>query len=1235
MKPDPSIAAQSGDAGADTDRGESVQGNTLEVLSGDLRKHEAHRSMPSQIGDYELIGEIARGGMGVVYKARQQSLGRTVAVKMILDSALVSDQQIKRFRGEAEAAARLDHSGIVPVYEVGEADGRHFFSMALLEGGSLQSLVARGPLAPQAAAEMVAQIATAVDYAHQQGVVHRDLKPQNILLDKQGQPKVTDFGLARRLDSVDGLTRSGDVVGTPGYMSPEQALGRVKEVGPLADVYSLGAILYCLLTGHPPFQAATLAETLRQISEQEPVSPRLVNPSTPRDLETICLKAMQKDKARRYGSAQALADDLRRNLRGETILARPISIWEKGWRFCRRKPALAGLMGAVVAMVLAAVALVVVVAQLRVASADAEAQHAKLDALESAAKARDAELQLQRRIADTQKYYALLAEVRQNATARKPGWTWINQQKLAEAAALDTPVLDKIELRTQAAECLGAFDLREAATFDSTFPIAALACAPSGKWIASAQLKDWLACTVLVTSLPEGEVLHKLRFPSSHYFQATSSRQDGTASMAVSDDSRWIAVGTRSGMIYLWDLQSPGSEPRSWECDKNTIEGLRFHPDNERLLSCSSGGVLKCWSLKDLQGTDIAADLGSWSNLPVSPDGKVFVSYRDLRSTSDFSKLGELEAHSHRMAFHPGGSLLAQAWGSSLKLIDVATGKVCRTFADPDLAEAHDMGIGSIAFHPQGSWLASCDSQRLKVWEVASGTLVGDVVVGPTQDGRLTFTADGGQLIAAGDHKLVVFELAGLAAQSFIAHEPLPITAVDVARDDRGLATLSEGMRSAALDYHAEVSTWELASGKQVQRSSLNLPRSEAVFLPSIAFDRQGELLAVAPATGDLRLLATTAGEPLASIDDSSLPAGAALIDEASWELREDGEAVSLRDDPAALNKRAVRIAPDRSDFPLRFHPRSVEGKQSPHVAYVRLRLESPNPYGAGCRTVVAADDRAHLEQERRGADLADGKYHWCKIGDFESPPAGTFCSVVTLPGGPAVWVDAFAYGPMQRGGGLIPTADGERLWGMAGKEVVSWHIPSLEVRSRFTSADSARLFGRSDVTGLAVCGQEAVIALSDKHLNLLAADGSQVKGAVSLDQAPTALAIASDQTWCAVGTLNSEVRLVSLPEGEEIHRVDHRADSVVAIAISEDQAWLATASKDRQLLLWQRDPAGLKKSLSLALPGKVRAIRFSPAADKLLILLDAERAVRVWDLKWLREQTELLMQPARSDARS
>jgi serine/threonine-protein kinase len=304
-----------------------------------------------QVPGHAVEAVLGHGGMGVVYKARQRALDRLVAVKMLLAGPFAGPQELGRFRRETEALACLRHPNIVQVYDAGDVDGRPYFTMELIEGGSLAQKLSGTPQPACQAAELLATLAEAVQVAHQGGIVHRDLKPANVLLTKDGTPKIADFGLARRLEGGAGLTESGVPMGTPSYMAPEQARGQAGAVGPAADVYALGAILYECLTGRPPFRAATAAETVQQVLFQEPAPPSRLNDQIPRDLETICLKCLHKEPERRYASAAALADDLRRFGEGRPIQARPVGWAERSWRWCRRNPAAAALVATAVALV--------------------------------------------------------------------------------------------------------------------------------------------------------------------------------------------------------------------------------------------------------------------------------------------------------------------------------------------------------------------------------------------------------------------------------------------------------------------------------------------------------------------------------------------------------------------------------------------------------------------------------------------------------------------------------------------------------------------------------------------------------------------------------------------------------------------------------------------------------------------------------------------------------------------
>src|SRR5262245_26831224 len=309
-------------------------------LAGALRAAVGKTIMPRAFGTYELLEEVARGGMGIVYKARQPQINRVVAVKVMAAGQFAAPDFVKRFRTEAEAVASLDHPNIVPIYEVGECEGQPFFSMRFCEGGSLAGRISNREfrITDREATGLLEKLARAIHYAHQRGILHRDIKPGNVLLDAQGGPHLTDFGLAKLVEKESTLTRTMAMLGTPSYMSPEQARGEAKQLTTAVDVYGLGAVFYELLTGQPPFAGGTTMETVRRVLEKEPRRPSVLKPGIDRDLETICLKCLEKDPAHRYGSAEALGADLERWQRHEPVEARPPSAAYRLGKWTRRNP---------------------------------------------------------------------------------------------------------------------------------------------------------------------------------------------------------------------------------------------------------------------------------------------------------------------------------------------------------------------------------------------------------------------------------------------------------------------------------------------------------------------------------------------------------------------------------------------------------------------------------------------------------------------------------------------------------------------------------------------------------------------------------------------------------------------------------------------------------------------------------------------------------------------------------
>jgi hypothetical protein len=395
----PATLELSGSA-APTDR---TQAFSWDPNAGEAPRAAGVKGAPHVVG-YEILSELGRGGMGVVYRARDRSLKREVALKMVLAGNFASAEQLGRFRAEAEAVAKLQHPHIVQIYDVGEQNGLPYFSLEYVDGASLDKALAGKPQLEVDAALIVETLARAMHYAHERGIVHRDLKPGNVLLTKEGDAKITDFGLVKRMEADDsGTTRTGTIMGTPGYMAPEQGRGD-KDVGPLADVYALGSILYAMLTGRPPFLAATPLDTLMQLLHDEPVAPSQLQPRISRDIETICLKCLQKEPARRYASALELAEDLRRLLNKEPVLARPVGRVERLWRWCRRRPLVAGLSA-----LAAGLALVVLVGA-PIAAVKIAVERDAAIAARDAAKTAQGRAERAQKLAETNEQKAVLAQ---------------------------------------------------------------------------------------------------------------------------------------------------------------------------------------------------------------------------------------------------------------------------------------------------------------------------------------------------------------------------------------------------------------------------------------------------------------------------------------------------------------------------------------------------------------------------------------------------------------------------------------------------------------------------------------------------------------------------------------------------------------------------------------------------------------------------------------------------------
>lgn len=736
---------------------------------------------PREFGDYEILGEIARGGMGVVYRARQKGLNRTVALKMILAGQLASESNVRRFYSEAEAAAGLDHSGIVPIYEVGQRDSQHFFSMAYVDGQSLHDRLKKGPLSPREAATLLAQVADAVHFAHSRGIIHRDLKPQNILLDSSGHPKVTDFGLAKRMDGGEGLTQSGDVLGTPSYMAPEQAEGRVQEQGPLVDVYALGAVMYAALTGRPPFQAASLMEVLRLVVRQEPVAPRLLNAAIPQDLDTICLKCLHKDPHRRYASAGDLRDDLKRYLDGMPINARPVGSVERLARWCRRNPVVASLVGLLATVLVAAAVIASAVAvqmrSLARSEADAnqkaqqnatrerearfDAEKAEQSATEAKKEAIEARLAAERRLAES-----FLFTGRELCDQRQipAGLLWMTRGLRALPAGSE--VLEQT-IRAN----LGAWLPRlHSVAIAIPLPAAARDAAfhPQGKLFATAGNDGF----VRVWST-EGNLV------------ATSeARHDGAVTrIAFSPDGSRIVSGGGDRAIRFWETAT-GKEAAASIRETHPVTAVAFHPQGETVLvGTASGreGGLRFWNIATSKATSPAFDTKEGVlSVSISRSGRWIVT-GGIRAGNDIgsgwaqvwdAQTGAAVGNELRQRFRivtvdisPDEKLIATgSWDAEARLWE-------RESSRPVGAPLKHLGsCYQVRFSEDGRRIVSTAQDRAYLWDVATGEPLGQRLVTPDDTFGLAFRPDGKQVLMAGSESVAwLWNLAGDEAEP-----PLP-----------------------------------------------------------------------------------------------------------------------------------------------------------------------------------------------------------------------------------------------------------------------------------------------------------------------------------------------------------------------------------------------------------------------------------------------------------------------------
>jgi WD40 repeat protein len=805
---------------------------------------------------------------------------------MILAGQLAGEDNIRRFRLEAEAAANLDHSGIVPIYEFGEHDGRHFFSMGFVEGTSLAAKVADGPLPPREAASLTMQIAGAMQYAHERDVIHRDLKPANVLVDRQGRPRVTDFGLAKRLRGDSSLTHTGQVMGTPSYMPPEQAEGR--DVGPAVDVYALGAILYCLLTGRPPFQAASPMETLLQVREREPVPPRQLNPGVPRDLETIALKCLQKQPGRRYESAAALAADLERWLQGETILARPVGRPEKVAKWVCRRPVVAALGAAVVAIGLAGLSGIVWQwrrAERNFAESEknrklAQTNYEEARSQRKIAEARTIEVQARADELERQAYVSLIAvshrESREHNVAlsdrlleRCPphlrGWEWryVARANHAEVAkvplpggepvrrVVPSPESDRFACFVDKLAWVSDLGGKKLSTLDGHPDlIESIAWSPDGKTIATGaedrEIRLWDAAT--------GEAKGPLRGHGT-WVVALAFSPDGKT--LLSGAGAPAMVPGRCHEVKLWDLAERREIHTFLSGSGGGVQSVAFSPDGKRVAAGTIGGGAYVW---DLEARRLIHEF-----VPSPHQGKIYsVSFshdgRLLATGSEAGLIGlwdiEKRAMVRNLTGHDdsvlvvrltrdGRRLASCGRDTTIRLWDAGSGRMQATF------QGHSRLVDQLEFDRSESRLFSSSSDgTIRVWDATIETRPVAITGHTGWTNTLAFHPDGRTLSSGGWGGLFVWDAASGRRLGTIRTSHYGGPAAVAYRPDGGqIAAVGENAFAQIFD----------ANTRRLVRSI----DTKFAVCSAVAFSPDGASLIVGDKQGNVQVLDAKSGAPV------------------------------------------------------------------------------------------------------------------------------------------------------------------------------------------------------------------------------------------------------------------------------------------------------------------------------------------------------------------------------------
>lgn len=1233
----------------DTD---AIRINTLKLLNAAFSSVQAQTKgtpLPAeQIGRFKLIRRLGVGGLGEVFLATDPVLRREVAIKIPRSNVLANDSTRQRLLREREAAASLQHPNIVSVFESGEHQGVLFIVSEFCDGPNLSEWISdRGsPADPITAARITLQLADAVAHSHSRDILHRDIKPANVLLQSSAElvaglpfvPRLTDFGVARLGDDSE-LTETGDILGTAAYMAPEQALGDTSEVGHRSDVYSLGALLYFCITGHRPFQSGTPVEVLRRVVEEPPVAPRQINPNVDADLETICLRCLEKKPSQRFASAEHLAEELQRYLNREPILSRPVSVAERCFRWCQRRPYVASsfLLLSLLVLLLSIGIPLAVIQQSRREQAEVLAESSQKLANEQR---KSSEANAAR--AATHQYFATMSDLGQVRLLNEPGWSWKTVAGIHEASALEADGKQPEQLRSQLASALTSIDLNLIDTFAGGIDPSCAAWSPDGRRLALGEVRPAPGATdaavhvfEVVYSDSADPVIRPWRVfripsvgPLQKLLNQVSTGPEGIRSLCFSNDGTRLAAGTRYGQLLEWSVAAPDHPVRvvvpPGKGEQDRIIQLAYLPGDTQFVGLLPS-VVRVWD--QVTGKQTWASSGTPQGFTATPDASLFVQTKnsDLIRVANLASSEPIQqrtfpGHYDGIVAARSGDLLGGTIWRSTGLVPYLLDRhsLDRTLplqpgSFQENAECHGLKLGP----DDAVAIAAVGASTLRCWDTLSRTIPAELTVNHASTRVCEFSTGTGLLSVSSNTQAQLYRL---RTPSVFAPGAWPIGAFHLSSDGKKIAILERltklgvRVRTFELRSTAKPTRW-LECGRWCIHTRIRSNSGSKSDGNDLAFDQAGNVILTSKSLG-FQVLLIDAG--------FQIPDGLARpIAQATPQITDTGVGVYNFPPMKDLGSRYDAMVPA---ITFRIAKPFLNDK------YV-LDFRIENEDGGGTHRALTL---------RRFEDFGNSQWQTVKISEEKQKPVRvTVCVRSKFPRGTIL-----ADPPVEFGLGFVVAAQAtESPWYWVGpvgdpQDGTVWAIDSGDHLLKWNDIASTPDWKWSDTLNentslrdLATTKDSAIVGTRRGHVFQLMSASKSVRqistgprvthGGETPDEI-TCVAVDRDGSFSVSGNKKGELTVFDLRRSDDCQRQRFEAHhrQVSDVAITSSGGMLVSAGEDKTLKFWNNENGRLKLYFQLdQLANPAVDMQFSSDDSKLYVLCRGERGIRIFDLKLLQHE--------------